>query len=414
MKLFSQRFKDIHRLQSAANNNPPLKRGEKGHAIVIYQQALLDLGYPMPRTIRKNGRPDGDYGDETAQMTRKFQSAYNLTSDGIAGEKTLTTLDAVIIAYPQTKEQTQPVITEWKQKQSWFRPINDKFPGLISSIYFPLDSFELDSNDQSVLDNLVYHYKHGAISAKKFHFIFIGNTCRIHSDEYNYRLGLKRANAVKNYVDLGLSTLPAYSGYVSSLGEKHASEYHLLGDRRVDIISSYLEKKPIVKIKDPLVIEGNYSGPLSNKFQFYIISDFTAGHVLKGRSLDIKIKNARTGRSANYTYVGGGPGIGVSVGGKNKGDTKKISNISLNGSKKWSKEVEVDAWLDVDDFSGWGNVYTVTYGLKTSTYFIFKGPSDHGKTSKSISAYLEGWDIGLGFQIDALGYWRYTGNFQIN
>src|SRR4051794_29880967 len=54
MPLTSPRFAGNARLQSAAENKPPLKIGEpKGQAVELLQQALADLGYQMPISFRE-------------------------------------------------------------------------------------------------------------------------------------------------------------------------------------------------------------------------------------------------------------------------------------------------------------------------------------------------------------------------
>ena len=57
MPLTSPRFAGNARLQSAANNSPAMGFGERGDAVAIVQQAYLDLGYPMPISTFKTGKP---------------------------------------------------------------------------------------------------------------------------------------------------------------------------------------------------------------------------------------------------------------------------------------------------------------------------------------------------------------------
>lgn len=90
--LKSPRFNADSRLQAAANNNPPMRAGEQGHAVQKLQQALIDLGFPMPITTQR-GASDGIYGAETVATVRKFQMKYGLQVDGIAGRQTLGQLD---------------------------------------------------------------------------------------------------------------------------------------------------------------------------------------------------------------------------------------------------------------------------------------------------------------------------------
>jgi len=96
MPLNNPRFKNNSRLQQASNNNPSMTRGEHDRAAVaIIQQALVDLGYFMPRSTLPDGTLDGDYGRETSQMVRRFQRDNNLQVDGRIGRNTIHKLDAL-------------------------------------------------------------------------------------------------------------------------------------------------------------------------------------------------------------------------------------------------------------------------------------------------------------------------------
>src|SRR5262249_55427547 len=91
----SRRFVHSSRLQSAANNNPVLRKVETSEGVKLLQQALIDLGFAMPISTQKTGKPDGAYGDETAATVSQFQSLYELQADGIAGRDTPPRLDPV-------------------------------------------------------------------------------------------------------------------------------------------------------------------------------------------------------------------------------------------------------------------------------------------------------------------------------
>jgi peptidoglycan hydrolase-like protein with peptidoglycan-binding domain len=93
MPLTSPRFAGNVRLQKAAANNPALAKGESGEAVVIVQQTLIDLGFAIPISTRKTGRPDGILGDETARTIKAFQAREGLAQDGIAGRDTLARLN---------------------------------------------------------------------------------------------------------------------------------------------------------------------------------------------------------------------------------------------------------------------------------------------------------------------------------
>jgi hypothetical protein len=63
----------------------PLKPGDTGPQVKALQHALTSLGY-------STGGADGQYGAKTEAAVKQFQSAHNLTADGIAGAKTLQAL----------------------------------------------------------------------------------------------------------------------------------------------------------------------------------------------------------------------------------------------------------------------------------------------------------------------------------
>jgi len=96
MALKSPRFSTNPRLQRASENNPALARGERGDAVRLLQQALIDTGFPMPLSTRRFGSPDGIYGQETVTQVRAFQAKHGLSVDGSAGRQTLGKLDALL------------------------------------------------------------------------------------------------------------------------------------------------------------------------------------------------------------------------------------------------------------------------------------------------------------------------------
>jgi hypothetical protein len=96
MPLNSPRFAWNLRLQSAYNNSPPLHYGDNGEDVRLIQQALIDLGYPMPVSTQRYGSPDGIYGNETVAKLQQFQRAQHIAADGIAGHDTLGKLDTLL------------------------------------------------------------------------------------------------------------------------------------------------------------------------------------------------------------------------------------------------------------------------------------------------------------------------------
>jgi peptidoglycan hydrolase-like protein with peptidoglycan-binding domain len=103
--LRSQLFSQNARLNQAATNSPPMRRGERDTAAVaLLQQALRDLNVAsMRRSINADGTFDGDYAGETFQAVRKFQEDNGMTNgrnhgDGIVGTDTLGALDFLAAA----------------------------------------------------------------------------------------------------------------------------------------------------------------------------------------------------------------------------------------------------------------------------------------------------------------------------
>jgi len=92
--LNSPRLVQHSRLLAAAQNAPPIRRGESGGPVKVLQQALVDLGAQMPGSFR-SGDFDGIFGPETERVLRDFQLRRGLASDGVAGRQTFTTLDNI-------------------------------------------------------------------------------------------------------------------------------------------------------------------------------------------------------------------------------------------------------------------------------------------------------------------------------
>ena len=68
-----------------------LRRGDKGDDVKRLQQALMSLGYGLP----KYGA-DGDFGKETEDAVKAFQKANGLTADGEVGPKTKAALEKAL------------------------------------------------------------------------------------------------------------------------------------------------------------------------------------------------------------------------------------------------------------------------------------------------------------------------------
>jgi peptidoglycan hydrolase-like protein with peptidoglycan-binding domain len=111
MDLKSPRFAGNQRLQNTYDNSPVMKKGEKGDAVKLLQQALIDQGFPMPISTGGGTQPpDGIFGNETFATVQKFQNQHGLGVDGIVGRQTLGKLDE-LNAVPQPQPPTQVTST---------------------------------------------------------------------------------------------------------------------------------------------------------------------------------------------------------------------------------------------------------------------------------------------------------------
>lgn len=111
MALASSWFKNDPVFQNAAANSPPLKKGDLGESVRILQQALIELGHPMPVSTQKHGTPDGDYGAETKAQVESFQKLNGLAgeADGRVGKNTLAKLDQKMVALGKPKPNFPPL-----------------------------------------------------------------------------------------------------------------------------------------------------------------------------------------------------------------------------------------------------------------------------------------------------------------
>lgn len=94
MSITSARFRWNSRLQEVEQSNPVMRRGERGHAVRLIQQAMIDLNVdPMTASVKKYGTVDGIYGGECKRVIKKYQRSKSLSGDGIIGQNTMRVLD---------------------------------------------------------------------------------------------------------------------------------------------------------------------------------------------------------------------------------------------------------------------------------------------------------------------------------
>lgn len=93
MALTSPRFVHKRRLVSASEG-VTIRKGSRGSHIHLAQMALIDLGYPMPRsTGGARYSPDGIFGNESEEKLIAFQDANNITPSGVIDRNTMLALD---------------------------------------------------------------------------------------------------------------------------------------------------------------------------------------------------------------------------------------------------------------------------------------------------------------------------------
>ncbi len=95
--LKSAEFTGNARLEEAAANAPPIKRGDSGEAVGKLQQALMDDGFAMGGSVKAIG-PDQIFGGETDHVVRGFQHKHELDVDGVIGHDTVAKLDELNLA----------------------------------------------------------------------------------------------------------------------------------------------------------------------------------------------------------------------------------------------------------------------------------------------------------------------------
>jgi len=84
----ASRFSRNAILESAFDNFTTVQSGSNGAHVTLIQNALVSLGYPLPRF-----GVDGSFGDETQRAVKAFQEDVGITVDGIVGTNTVDFLD---------------------------------------------------------------------------------------------------------------------------------------------------------------------------------------------------------------------------------------------------------------------------------------------------------------------------------
>lgn len=100
-------------------DRPTIRKGNKGEAVKILQEALIRLGYPLP----KYGA-DGDFGNETLAALKDFQQDNGLNDDGVCGPKTWEKLEDAkpmqlyTVAIPHLpKHEAEALVKNYKESK---------------------------------------------------------------------------------------------------------------------------------------------------------------------------------------------------------------------------------------------------------------------------------------------------------
>ena len=280
---------------------------------------------------------------------------------------------------------------------------------VIAVIYFPFGDATVDAmSDKIALDALIAHLRFTLIQGAREEIEFVGHADSRGSASFNSVLAGKRAKKVKDYVDRKISTNEVerlqhfrYKSSATSLGETYATGDHDF-DRRVDVVQrSRTDRQNVSFADEPTIVTGDYKGPLTRKLQFRGYAGVSGGifHVIGAETLELEIRNPRTGKSAFYRYIGGNLGtpspIPVGVGLPDSGYTDKEIPLGFG-------------MVDVDDFAGPGGVVSASAGKGGST-LIFSGPKlEHTKKvirKNGWEVFMDGWSVQFPGASGGVGYW---------
>jgi N-acetylmuramoyl-L-alanine amidase len=101
----------VRRLEKVNGFDGTLRPGMKGPAVTSLQEALINVGEQLPRF-----GADGDYGRETTEAVKAFQSRHGLIVDGIAGARTMEKL--IGVTSPKQEPQ-KDWIKEQQEAREW-------------------------------------------------------------------------------------------------------------------------------------------------------------------------------------------------------------------------------------------------------------------------------------------------------
>lgn len=150
----------------------PLKQGDSGKAVELYQQKLnvfrADHGKPVLK-------PDGKFGDDTANALREFQKANGLTPDGLLGPKTRDRLTLETdTSFKALDKETKDYA---RDAMKFYSDIPDARAGILSAATDP-NLKSVPKEDQSVVLDWSLMSKGPADQAKVHSYLAEANTLK--------------------------------------------------------------------------------------------------------------------------------------------------------------------------------------------------------------------------------------------
>jgi hypothetical protein len=284
------------------------------------------------------------------------------------------------------------------QLESWCDPRgHQQYADLVGQVFFKTNEDVLDAQDKEAIGAaLDYYLSYHAnfFRSSLVAFKFVGNADHRGNADYNMRLSERRADAVKRTFDLGFFGYPYYVSKSEAKGESRANPNQTAGSRRVDIFSNFIVPRDVGVAFDNYLVRGRYIGTKTSKF---LIRSLGGGGVsigpIGGNVVSFEIMNPRTERTAIYQLLSVSGGLGYGM------------NLPL---PDWT-EVDVGAFIDVDDFEGSGGIDSagVIAGVQT---LYFDGPMHRGLTKKPVQVFMTGQDLNVGASVSLIGRWRRVGD----
>ena len=131
----------------------------------------------------------------------------------------------IIKTKPVNYSTTNYTVQEPVKKQ--IAPVEEVKKPIMKTILFTFDSEIIKSSQKEKLYDIVMHLR----NQPGKEIVLIGGACEIGTEEYNYRLGLRRGNSVLKYLKKYLSN----EIVITSVGESEPVSNILLLNRRCEI-----------------------------------------------------------------------------------------------------------------------------------------------------------------------------------